>query len=136
MIKRGKGQSWSFDLVLAFVVFILIIGILYALLSHKKTDRVAELELEAASLTSNLDAQTAINPQLALIDKGTIDPVRLDALASKDYESLKQDLGLRGDFCIYLVDYNGNILPINGTVGYGNGNLTINSISCGNALPP
>ena len=34
--KRGQGQSWSLDIILAFVIFVLIIGIFYALLSNNR----------------------------------------------------------------------------------------------------
>jgi len=131
MLKKRGAQSWSFDLILAFVVFLLIIGILFALLNSKKDNNVDRLELGASTLSSNIDTQTAINKDLSVIDKGSVDKTKIEELYGQDYESLKQRLGIQGDFCIYIVDQNGYVIPVNGTIGYGNGNLTISGVSCG-----
>ncbi len=131
MLKKRGAQSWSFDLILAFVVFLLVVGIIYALLSTKKNTKTEQLQLEASTLSSNIDAQTAINTDLAVIDKGSVDKSKVEQLYTMDYTSLKERLGLRGDFCIYMIDQHGYVIPVNGTLGYGNGNLTINGISCG-----
>ncbi len=132
--KRGKAQSWSFDLILAFVVFILVIGILYALLSSKKTDKVSELELGVSTLSSNIDSETALNTETPIITKGAINADALEALYEKnasDYDALKEQLGLRGDFCIYIVDQNEFIIPVNNKTGFGKGDIQINGVDCG-----
>lgn len=139
--KRGQGQSWSLDMILAVVVFILIIAVFYSLLSSNKgTTKTDTLQKESNTILSALDSSTGLNNSYAVINKGNIDPQKLQELYSSDYGALKQQLGLRGDFCIYVVDQNGNIITViaNGTelAGFGNGNLSINDIPCGTRVPP
>ena len=134
--KRGQGQSWSLDIILATVVFLLIIGIFYSLLSQDRNNSKQDIQIEANMLLNNLDADTGINTQLGILHKGAIDPSKLSRLYSADYLSLKQQLGLRSDFCIYLVDQRGNLISIENNnsqsmVGYGNGNFSINDMPCG-----
>ena len=129
--KRGQGQSWSLDIILAFVVFILIIAVFYSLLSSNKEAKTKELQTEASTLSSNLDQNTGLNKDLAIIENGTVSQLNIETLYSKDYDSLRQQLGIKGDFCIYAVDQNGYLITVNNKTGFGNGNLSINDVPCG-----
>jgi len=135
--KRGQGQSWSLDIILAFVVFVLIIGIFYALLSQNKSDKTEDLTLESNTIVSNLDTANGLNT-LAVIDKGSVDQAKVEQLYSSDYNTIKQQFGVRGNFCIYMIDQYGKIITINTgkgeLAGFGNGNFTINGQSCGTAV--
>jgi len=132
--KRGKGQSWSLDIILAFVVFVLIIGIFYTLVSQNKKDKTQDLTLESNTIVSNLDAANGLNT-LSVINKGNIDQQRVQNLYDSSYNSIKQQFGIRGDFCIYMIDQYGNIITIDTSkgqlAGFGNGNFTINDKPCG-----
>lgn len=137
--KRGKAQSWSLDIILAFVVFVLIIALLYAVLSSNTNQDFNEVELEAKTIVSNLDSETAIgNNELSIIEKGSINEDKLEQLYSKNYSEVKRDLNIKGDFCIYIVDYNGNVLAINSTDGKKNGFgselLEIGGTGCGSIV--
>jgi Tfp pilus assembly protein PilO len=133
--KRGQGQSWSLDIILAFVIFVLIIGIFYALLSHNKGDKTQDLTLESSTVTSNLEQSNAQASNLTVIDNGKIEKTKLETLYKSDYESLKKQLGIRGEFCIYVVDQFGNIVTTeDGKGSFGNGNYTVNDKPCGSVL--
>ena len=138
MVKRGRGQSWSLDIILAFVVFILIIGIFYTVLNSKSQTKTDTLQLEANTIANNLDSATGINSNFTIMDKSTIDQGKIQSLYSADYLALKNQFGIHGDFCIYLVDQSGNLVTINTSAGlmngFGNGNLSVNGKPCGSSL--
>jgi hypothetical protein len=137
--KRGHGQSWSLDIILAFVVFVLVIGIFYTLLNDNKGDRTHDLTLESKTVVSNLDASNGQNNNLTIIDDGDIDNTELTTLYDSDYETLKRELGIRGEFCIYIVDQYGNLITAelsNGSqVGsFGSDDYNVNGQPCGSSL--
>jgi len=126
------------DIILAFVVFILIIGIFYSLLSNNKKDTTSDLTLESSTVVSNLDLANGQNTNLTIIDKGNIDTLKLEALYTSDYNTIKRQLGIKGDFCIYIVDQYGNLITVDDSGDYigsfGNGNYTVNGQPCGSRL--
>jgi hypothetical protein len=138
--KRGQGQSWSLDIILAFVVFVLIIGIFYALVNNNKKDTTQDLTLESNTIVSSLDSangQTSNN--LTIIDSGVVDDAKLSELYGSDYNAIKRQLGVKGEFCIYLIDQNGMLVAVENSAGqelgsFGNGNYTVNDNPCGSAL--
>jgi hypothetical protein len=138
MEKRGQGQSWSLDIILAFVIFMLIVGIFYTLLSNNKKTTIDDVQLEATTLSGALDSSSGVNSSLSIIQKGLVDKDKLRNLYAEDYVVLKNRFGIRGDFCIYMVDQYGNLVAINTTDGlkngFGNGNLSINNIPCGQTV--
>lgn len=135
MEKRGQGQSWSLDIILAFVIFMLIIGIFYTLLSNNKKQGIEDVQIEATTLSGALDSSSGVNSTLAIIQEGLVDRDKLLTLYTEDYGSLKNKFGIKGDFCIYMIDQYGNLVVVNTSSGmkngFGNGNLTINDIPCG-----
>jgi hypothetical protein len=138
--KRGHGQSWSLDIILAVVIFVLVIGIFYAVLGSNKTDKTQELSLESKTVVSYLDAANSQSSNnLTVISGGEIETDTLKTLYESDYEELKKELGIKGEFCIYLVDQYGRIVSVNtssGDIGsFGNSNFTINQKPCGSTLP-
>ena len=136
--KRGHGQSWSLDIILAFVIFVLVIGIFYAILGNKKEDKTQDLTVESKTVISNLDTSNGRNNNLTIIDNGKITDQELVTLYGSNYDQLKRELGIRGDFCIYIVDQYGNLVTtnVNGEeIGsFGNPNYDVNGQPCGSAL--
>jgi len=118
--KRGQGQSWSLDIILAFVIFVLIIGIFYALLSNSSKDKTRDLTLESSTVINNIDAANGQTTNLTIIDKGNLDKDKAGALYASDYETVKKTLGIQGEFCIYIVDQDGVYSEINGHHVFGN----------------
>jgi len=138
MEKRAQGQSWSLDIILGVVIFMLIIGIFYTLLSNNKKTDIGDIQLEASTLSGNLDSSSGINSSLAVIEQGTIDDMKLETLYDSDYNTLKRQFGIQGDFCIYIVDQYGKLVTVDTSggemIGFGNGNLSINGKPCGSIL--
>ena len=136
--KRGQGQSWSMDIILAFVVFVLVIGIFYSLIGNNKKDKTSDLALESNTVVSNLDAANGQKSNLTIIYNGNVDQTKLVQLYSSNYKDIKRQLGIKGEFCIYIIDQYGNLVTVNTSSGYvgsfGNGNLTVNNESCGSTL--
>jgi len=136
--KRGQGQSWSLDIILAFVVFVLVIGIVYSLIGTNKKDKTQDLTLESNTVLSNLDTANNQISNLTIITKGNVDKNSLEQLYSSDYRSMKRQLGIKGEFCVYIIDQYGNLVTVNtsdGEVGsFGNGNLSVNDKPCGSKL--
>ena len=127
------------DIILAFVVFVLIIGIFYALLSHNKKDKTIDLTLESSTVVSNLDSANGMNTNLTIITSGNIDTAKLEELYLSDYDTIKKQLGVKGDFCIYIVDQYGNLITVNDSAStykgsFGNGNYSVNNQPCGSSL--
>ncbi len=135
MEKRGMGQSWSLDIILAFVIFMLIVGIFYTLLTNNKKTTIQDVQLEASTLSGALDKSSGVNSSLAVIENGIVDDGKLKSLYGENYDSLKNKFGITGDFCIYMIDQYGNLVAVNTSSGFlngfGNGNLTINDKPCG-----
>ena len=137
--KRGHGQSWSLDIILAFVIFVLVIGIFYTLLNNNKGDKTKDLSLESKTVVSNLDSSNGHTNNLTIIDDGDIENNKLLTLYDSDYDDLKRQLGIRGEFCIYIVDQYGNLVTAelaNGSeVGsFGSPDYTVNGQPCGAVL--
>jgi len=136
MRKRGHGQSWSLDIILAFVIFMLIVGIFYTLLTKDKTTNIENIQLEATTLSGALDSSTGVDSSLSIIKDGLVDRDKLATLFNEDYQNLKNQFGISGDFCVYMIDQYGNLIAVQtpgGELrnGFGNGNLTINDVPCG-----
>jgi len=138
MKKKGMGQSWSLDIILAFVIFVLIIGIFYTMLNTNADNKTEHLQLEANAVANNLDSSTGLNSSLSIMQKGSIDKNKLEDLYNSTYPQLKNQFGIRGEFCIYLIDQYGNLITVNTTEGelngFGNGNLSINGQPCGSSV--
>ena len=98
MEKRGMGQSWSLDIILAFVIFMLIVGIFYTLLSNNKKTTIQDVQLEASTLSGALDSSSGINSTLSIIREGLVDKDKLQSLYTADYNNLKTKFGIKGDF--------------------------------------
>lgn len=111
---------WSFDLIIAVVLFIVVIGIFYAYLSDTgdESEEVKKLSDEARYLSNKLDCDVE-NSDVCIIEGGVIDEKKVENLTDKDYTKLQDELGVQGDFCIYARDADGNLVPLNGSSGIG-----------------
>ncbi|MEM4637841.1 MAG: hypothetical protein QXK76_02320 [Candidatus Woesearchaeota archaeon] len=138
MKKRGIGQSWSLDIILAIVIFMLIIGIFYALLNNNKKSNIYDIQIEANIIANSLDSGSGTQSDLTIINNGIIDNTKLEELYGKSYDEIKKKFGLKGDFCIYIVDQYGNIISVNSggklKNAFGSQDLKINDLPCGSII--
>lgn len=122
-VQRSKGQSWSIDLIIGVIIFMLVVAIFYALLSSSDEEESID------GLRNDADAVIAISEgtdarSLGLIDQnGVIDNAKLDELCDLPYDEVKNRLGIESDFCIFIEDEDGNIIPCgtSNKIGIGNG---------------
>lgn len=139
-MKREKiGQTWSIDLIIGVIVFMLIIATFYAFIGSKSETSIENLKEDATVASTKLLAEDGSTS--SIVRNGEIQKTDLDTLCDKTYNDVKAKLGIESEFCIYLEDANGNIIPcgsgINKKAGIGN-NKDINisdNIRCGQVVP-
>lgn len=139
---KKRGQTWSFDLIVAVVLFIIVVALFYTFLSGEhSTDAVQGLDAGANTINARLNCDLSSDDGVCIIKKGIVSQTKIKTLSNKDYDDLKVQLGISGDFCIYLRDANNNaIIPMDGKAGLGKGTLLLvnssgNEIFCGEKLP-
>ncbi len=109
--KRKQGQTWSLDLIIGVVVLMLVIVILYSILSTEQDEEQA-LRREADIIYARLETETTDIGTTNLTVGHSIDRMRLEDIYNMSYNELKSLLGIRGDFCIVIVDDDNRIIPV------------------------
>lgn len=140
MQRGGKGQAFSMDLVIGVLIFMLALGIIYSLLAKGTGDESATLRIESEVIAERLTSSSGIAQQNQLQMEGL---AAVAQSAEIDYDALREQLGVQGEFCIYLTDENGNLVYIQDPatnkkypgVGSSNGDITLTQwdIPCGKA---
>jgi hypothetical protein len=133
----GKGQVWSIDVLLAVVIFVSVILIFYVTMVPRQKPQMKDLEAESEGLKLELEK----NYDVGFLVNDEVNDTRFQAFvknATENYTALKKKLGVKGEFCLFYEDSNGNIVPIDNTtdslVGVGNSSLTIGGDPCGTAI--
>ena len=133
-----NGQTWSIDLIVGVIIFMMIIAVFYAFLTAKSDKGLEGLKDDARvvnSKVSNTD-DLAVN----LINQGDINETKYQELCQYDYESIKALLGVENDFCIYLEENNAVIPCTNKDgkqqAGIGNGKdiILYDNVACGQII--
>ncbi len=128
MKKRRLGQTWSIDIIIAVIIFVLIISVFYAILSSRSESTVTDLRAESQTVSAKLRDES-VNSATGIMVDGVIQEDKLKELCQLSYEEVKRKLGIEDEFCIYIEDQEGNIVPIpcGGTekAGIGSDNINI-----------
>ena len=122
-----KGQSWSFDIALAVVIFILTAITFFAFSNSDESRKLGVVQTESEYLLQSAKTE---NSPLQIVDNQEVDTQKLSQLASADYDELKKQAGIQNDFCIFFEDENGNVIPINNQNGIGSSKITISGSPC------
>lgn len=135
---RG-GQTWSIDVVIGVLVFLLVLGVFYALLMNNAQTDTTELKIASETIAEKLTSDT----ETGIVSGEAIDQEKLRAFAMEEYARLKQELGVNTEFCVFFEDENGNVVNItfNDTstfpdgemvtaVGIGSDSISVANISC------
>lgn len=114
-----KSQFVSVDVLIAIVIFLAAIGVLLIFLSSGTDKDLAEsvksdAQLLPSQIITNNQSETAIVVRNK-VDLGKLSDAK--SLSVADYEELKSKLGIKNDFCIYFVDKDGNVVPLEDLVG-------------------
>lgn len=112
--KEKKGQTWSFDLIVAVILFVVVIALFYAFLTEDKNeDRTEFLEDGAQVIQSSLSCDLTTNNSFCIIQGNELrDDDRIENLSNLPYDVLKSQLGVPGDFCVFVKDRRGNLVPL------------------------
>jgi len=139
-LRYKTAQTWSIDLIIAMVIFILIITIFYAMISSPETTRTRELQEEGQKISAKLESSaTACD----LLDQGDISRDQLNLCFQSSVDEFRRKAGIRNRFCVYLQDQNGRTIAFerlqSGSLvkqmGFGDPELTLAGVPCGEALP-
>ena len=127
-MSNKKAQSWSVDIILAVIVFMVAFFIFYATLESSPEAKVSDLKEEAGIVIEQVADEES---PLKAVDNGAIDVNEWNRLKSLEYDELKRRLRAGGDFCIYIEDEKGNIVQIDpDSVGIGSSNIKIRDTPC------
>lgn len=134
MHKRMKrGQTFSTDALIAVVLFFMAAIMLFYLSEPAADSRQAgKLQRDSESLILALSSEQ--NTSAVFIKGAKIDTGKLDATVNLSYESLKNQLGVDSDFCVYFEDEQGNIVPIKGKMGVGSPLANFSGRSCNESI--
>ena len=128
MIINPKAQSWSIDLVLGLIVFMAAFFIFYSFLNENPNTKERNLKDDASAVIQQVSSQDNL---LSIVANNQINESKAGQLKNLPYSDLKKRLRIGGDFCIYLEDDKGNIIPINNSyIGIGAPNINISNTSC------
>ena len=88
------------------VILILFFGIISSMSNPRKGKLSKDAELITKALTGEGDS--------AIVKDNRVEQSKIQefAIDPEQYEALKQQLGVQGDFCIYFEDNEGNLVPV------------------------
>jgi hypothetical protein len=115
-----KAQTWSVDLVLGVVIFLLIVVIIYSLIASGPS-KESQLRDDADKIYLYLNENENNQDIPDLINGSAISEEELGKLYDESYDDLKQKLGITSDFCIIVVTDNNALVNVNGKSSIGNG---------------
>ena len=130
-MKKNNAQAISLDLILAIFLFtIIMLGFFYIVstMTGQKTSTVVKVESEY--LPRMLEENASLS---SFVEGNKIKVSKLYNLTGKNYTELKNELGIKNDFCIYFVDEEGYLVKINNKTGIGSPRFKINNTPCGSS---
>lgn len=121
-----RAQIWSLDLMVAVGIFIVVIITFFYIIDQlSKTNKFLELTTEG-EIISDVLISSEPEEDLSTVVENIVKEEKLMELANKNYDDLKRELGIRGDFYIHFEDEEGNIIYIyDDIVGIGSGEVEI-----------
>ena len=128
MCINSKAQSWSVDVIMGAVIFMVAFLIIYSLINSNQSSKVSELKEEASIVIKQIDADGSA---IRMIDNNEVNQSRLNQLKNLSYDELKRELKINGDFCIYLEDDKGNLVLLNNSYkGIGAPTISLSGTPC------
>ncbi|MBU0472193.1 MAG: hypothetical protein KKF65_06195, partial [Nanoarchaeota archaeon] len=92
-----KAQAWSVDLVIGLLVFMLIMVIFYSLIGGEKESKVKDYSSKADYIAEKLYDKGLVDSKTGEFDENVF-----IELGDEDYQALKEELGIAGDFCVFI----------------------------------
>jgi len=126
--KIKKSQSWSLDITIAVVVFMAAFLVVYGVLSANKSTKVSDLQDDASIVVKQVASGDS---DIKVLSNNEINESKLGRLKNIDYDKLKSELRVQGEFCIYFEDDKGNLVLINNSYrGIGSSQILIGGTPC------
>lgn len=109
-----RGQNWTIDLLVGVAIFMSIALLFYSLTSGNLGEQT-QFEASADPLVNKLDQQSqseGYNATPTPFDGYSMNEKELKELYASDYETIKSQLDIQGEFCMMVVE-NGSLVPMN-----------------------
>ena len=117
------------DIIVAVVIFIGAFFLYYVLVGSNPGEQTGNLKDDALSVLKQVSSEGS---KLVIVDKQAVNETKIGELKNMNYDDLKSALRVNGNFCIYMEDEQGKIVPINQSyVGVGSSSMNISGIPCG-----
>ncbi len=112
LYKNKKAQAWGLDLVIASVIFLIGIIILYvyAINYSSQTKNSLDEMLYDGNLASGLILS---ENDFGILSNGKVNQTKLDDFYNSDYQTKKNQIGLKYDFYFVMDDLEVNGNPLN-----------------------
>ncbi len=123
---RRKTKMRASDTWVLVLFVIILLFIVFSFDASKK----APIEKESQILLGKLVAEDISKDGTAIVVGNQLDFQKVDELAGMSYAELKEKLGAKYDFAIYLEDEEGNIVPMSGKMCIGSPKARIDGYTC------
>ena len=110
-MKGRQAQSWSMDVVLAVVIFGFI-SVAFTSFALLERPDVSSLQREAQQVSNSLSSPLALCNNFPVLEGGTMQRNATICLFNQSYDDLRAAFRTRQNFCIFLEDSNGQLIPI------------------------
>ena len=128
MVTIKKAQSWSIDVALGVVIFIVAFFIFYSILNANPNTNASKLKEEATLI---IKQTTAEGGTIAIINGNQLNVSKINEIKNLSYDELKRRLRVDSDFCIYFEDEKGYLVLINNSYkGVGAPNINLGGTPC------
>ena len=105
---NSKAQTLSIDLMIGIMLFLGMLIVFFGVMMFTANPvDVSSLDSEAEFLVKTLDSE-----EFGIMEENQVSEEELQALATKTYDEVKSDIGMGTEFCIFLEDEEGNVIPI------------------------
>jgi len=109
LIKNKRSQVWSFDLVVASMIFIMGLFIFYFYVINQSPQ--SKNQLEEFFYEGDLSSQLILSEDEGILSGGKINQTKLDIFNDTDYDVKKTQLGISNNFYFTIKD-----LEVNGVL--------------------
>lgn len=132
---KRRAQSYSMDIVLAVVIFGFL-AVTFTSFTLLDRPNIASLQQEAQQVSFSLENPIIVCDNAPVLSEGSLDRNTTSCLFNQSYPQLKELFNTRGDFCIYLENQDGQLIPIriNETTNkytIGSPEVNVSGIPCG-----
>jgi len=127
-IKTAKKLTHKFNVSdnAGVAIFLIVIVVIIAIMAGP-IDRPLDFEKDQKTLLRQF---TSADSNDAIIVRGSLDTLKVEELATLEYDEMKVRLGITSDFVLYFEDGQGNIIQVSDKQCIGSGDANINGIPC------